>query len=443
MEKKIKIIRDILSRKKIADYEIYLEQGRELTIEVKEGKVDAMEEGMTSGFALRVLSGQKIGVSYGTDFSQKALEAAVAHAFESSAHTTPHPHHGWPAPAKSYPSVSNLDASLSSIPLRDKIEAARILEAEALRADPAVKRVRYATYAEAISEIRLVNSLGADLIHRRSFITQSLMAVASKGEDSEMAYDTQSSPFWKDLNPALLAKKTALEAASQLGGKRISNYRGPIILAQNVASEMLSLLAPSTSAENIHKKNSFLIGKKGKKIYADGVTLIDDGLYEKGGGASPFDDEGTPRQKTPVIEKGVVRQFLYDTFWGKEEGVPSTGNASREGIAGKVRPDITHFYLEPGKFSQDELLSRMGEGVLVTQAIGMHTADPISGDFSVGMGGFRVKNGKKDHPIRSVALTGNLHDLFAKVTEVGSDLKFDDNIGSPSLLLSDASVAGE
>lgn len=442
MEKKLTLIQDALARKKISDFEIFIEQSRDLTFEVKEGALDALEDGHTIGFGLRVLSDQKVGFSYGTDFSPAAITKAVERASEAAQHTTPHKNNGWPKGAKLYPKVANLDPTLSTIPIQEKIETARLLEKTALATDSSIKRVRYASYAESVKEIRLVNSHGLNLAHQKSYVTLSLMAVAEKGKDSEMAFDTDSSPFWKDLNPQSLARKVAQDAAEQLGGKRISNYRGPVVLNPNVASDMLSVLAPSTLAENIHKKNSFLIGKKGQKIYSDKVSLIDDGLYPTGEETAPFDDEGTPRQKTVVIEKGMVRQFLYDTFWGKEEKVPSTGNALREGLS-QPKMDVTNFYLLPGAGDLKTLLAQMGEGILVTQVIGMHTADAISGDFSVGVQGFWVKNGKQDHPVRSVALTGNLHDLFAKVSFVAADLKFGDNIGSPSLLISEASVAGE
>ena len=169
--------------------------------------------------------------------------------------------------------------------------------------------------------------------------------------------------------------------------------------------------------------------------------MIDDGLYPGGDQTRPFDDEGTPSRKTVIINKGIVSHLLYDTYWGKRDGVPSTGNADRKSAVSIPHLDFTNFYLSPGTKKPEELIM-INRGILITEVIGMHTADPISGDFSVGMQGFLVEKGEK-RPVRSMALTGNLHEFFSKIIDVGSDLRFYGSFGAPTISIEEASVSGE
>ena len=171
--------------------------------------------------------------------------------------------------------------------------------------------------------------------------------------------------------------------------------------------------------------------------------MIDDGLYPLGPETSPFDSEGTPCQTTKVIDKGVVKTFLYDSYWARKDKVNSTGNSLRDSTIDEPDLDITNFYVQKGETSHEDLIKKLEKGVLVTEVIGMHTADPISGDFSVGIQGFMIQKGTIGHPIKSVALSGNLHDFFSNVVEVGNNLKFHGNYGSPSLLIKEASISGD
>lgn len=442
MKKLASQIQDSLSRNQIKEFEIYIERSKGLSLEVKGGALDSVEREDSLGFSVRVLNGNQMGFAFGTDFSPAGIDYVVTQARDSAPHTMADPNLKFVPKASVYPVVSNFDPQIHSLSFNEKFELACAVEKAAFAFDPKIKRARYVAYAEEDQEIYLANSLGLELHHPKTNLDLSLMAVAESGSESEMAYDSDSSPFLRDLNPKGLGERAAREAVERLGGIRIPNYKGPIILNPMVTVEILGVLAPSTLIENVHKKNSFLIGKKGQAIYSPAVTLLDDGLYFTGEETRPFDAEGTPRQTTAVIDAGVVNQFLYDSYWAAKDGVASTGNAIRGGATSKPHLGTTNFYLNPGNSSQEALLQTMNRGVLITEAIGVHTADPISGDFSVTVQGFWIENGLKKHPVRSVSLSGNLHELFAKAAEAGSDLKFYGTTGAPSLLVQEASIAG-
>jgi len=149
-----------------------------------------------------------------------------------------------------------------------------------------------------------------------------------------------------------------------------------------------------------------------------------------------------PHRDTALITEGVLEAFLYDSYWGKRMGAPSTGNAVRGGVKGPPRMGVHNLCIQPGEASPETLVAGVERGVLITDVMGMHTANPISGDFSVGAAGFYLEGGKVRYPVKGIALAGNLLELFRGVDLVGNDLRFFGSAGSPSLRISELDVSG-
>jgi PmbA protein len=170
--------------------------------------------------------------------------------------------------------------------------------------------------------------------------------------------------------------------------------------------------------------------------------VIDDGLLENGLGTSPCDDELVPTKKKAVIDKGSLVLFLYNTYTANKDNVESTGNGMRGGFKGIPGVGITNLYIEPGDKPIDELVASVDKGLLVTEVMGMHTANAISGDFSVGEVGFWIEKGKKAYPVREITIAGNILDLMKHVDAVGNDIRFSGRIGCPSLRIKELSIGG-
>jgi PmbA protein len=185
-----------------------------------------------------------------------------------------------------------------------------------------------------------------------------------------------------------------------------------------------------------------LKGKKNDKVFSDCIDVIDDGIYPGGAATKPFDGEGVTRRTTSLIKNGVLENFLYDTYCARKDKTYSTGNSSRGSIKTPPRVGKTNLYIKKGKESFDDLTSQMDKGLLVNEVMGMHTADPISGDFSVGVNGFLLEKGKKQIPVKGIAISGNIMTLFSRVIGVGSDLRFFDSTGAPSLLIEEMDISG-
>ncbi len=240
-----------------------------------------------------------------------------------------------------------------------------------------------------------------------------------------------------------MGRRAARRALSLLGAIPIESVKAPVVLESTVAQEFLSIMAGGFSADNVQKKRSLFQGRLDTAVAAPVVTVFDDGLLDGGLGTAPADDEAVPTGKKIVIQDGRLVLFLHNTYTARKDKTQSTGNAVRGGFKGIPGVGVTNLYIEPGKCSLEALISQAGRGLLVTDVMGMHTANAVSGDFSVGATGFWIESGEKAYPVREITIAGNILDVMKNVDAVGSDLRFSGRIGSPSLLIKELSIGGK
>ncbi|WP_298272698.1 TldD/PmbA family protein [Geobacter sp.] len=439
----IEAVRALLESRPLDGWEITVAASRTLSIEVKEQKVDSFKCAEPVGVSIRVLKGGGMGFSFSTSMDDADLSRMVENALVGAGAQTPDEHHGFPGPA-SYPDIPGLfDGELAGVAEGEKVGRALTLERLVLEADPRMKRVRKAAYSESTVETRIVNSLGVDATYRGTSVSASVSAIAEEEGQSQMGWDFDFRNRFADLAVEPIAARAAAKATGLLGAGKIPTMRCPAVLDSYVASEILEVLAPAFLAENVQKGKSLLAGKKGERLFAPLLRIRDDGTLPGGAGTAPFDAEGVPKRNTILVEEGVLLGFLYDTLRARKEGVASTGNATRGGIKSPPHMGISNLFIENGTVPFDGLCAGIGRGMLVTDVMGMHTANPISGDFSVGAAGFLVEDGRITRPVKGVAIAGNILDLFRGVEAVGNDLRFYGTVGAPSLRIAALDVSGE
>ncbi len=450
----------VLLKKPIDGYEVYFNQSSHFDIESKEGKIETLQTDQYLGMAFRILNRQRIGFSYTTlsnptstaprNFSGE-LDRLIDDAIRSAEPTSPDPCFDFaPALTAPLPELPIFDESLEGISEKIKIEKAKGLEAASKAVDPErIKKVRKASYQEGLSRTTLVNSNGLRNSFTRSLVSLSVTAVAEASGESEVAWDFDASHFLNDLDVEKVGRSAGKKALERLGGKRIPSGTYPVLLQNHVAAEFLSLLAHSFFADQIQKGKSPLRGKQGERFFSPLLTIVDDGLYSKGVSTAPFDGEGMPSQRTCLVTGGELTHYLYDRYWANRErllspGVQerSTGNSRRSGIKFPPGVGISNFFVEPGNLDLPQLLEGFLHGMVIEEVMGLHTVDPISGDFSLGCSGDWVDRGQKVHPVKSVAIAGNLFELFRRVIGVGKDLRFFGAVGTPSLLIQEMIISG-
>jgi PmbA protein len=290
--------------------------------------------------------------------------------------------------------------------------------------------------------VTILNSRDVYQSFERGIASCEVRAVAEEKGLSETGWDYNFSPRFDDLQVVGTAHKATSKALGLLGAKPLVSGKYQVIFEARAASYLIQLLAPSFFATNVQRKKSALIAKKGKQEYNKLVTVIDDGIMPDGYQSFPFDDEGLPRRKNYLIKEGAVVDWLYDAARAKKDERQSSGNSSRYTIHSPPVVDVTNCYLCPGEKKLEDLYSQAGKAFLVTDVMGLHTANVITGDFSLGAEGFEIQSGKLGRPVRSVIVAGNVHDLFKRVTGLADDLHFYGNYGAPSILVPDVQVSG-
>jgi PmbA protein len=429
--------------KDISGWEIFLLKERSLGIEAKDEKVDSLIRAEHSGMALRIFSRNRVGFAYATDLRPASLGAMAEHAAASAREVTPDPL--WevtPPGPDGIPDLDVVDPGINGIPEAQKIARALALEKGALSFDPRIRRVRSAEYEEFDEEVYLKNSLGLDLHGRRTLFSISLIAVAEQEEEAQTGFEFDFSYKYDKLDPEEIGALAAAKAVGLLGARPTSTGSFPVVLIPEASAELVGVLASAFSAEAVCKGRSWLKDKLGKAVFASGVNIKDSGLCLQGEGAFPFDGEGTPSQETQMVESGRLIGFLFDRYYARKMGCSSTGNCVRESIEGPPRIGPTNLYLEPGKGTTKELIKQVSSGMLVEELLGIHTADPITGEFSVGITGKRIERGQATHAVTGMAMAGTLEDFFQRVECLAGDLRFVGGFGSPGVLVGSVELSG-
>lgn len=436
-------IMERLSHKALDAYEVFSTSSKGLTIQIKDGTIDVFVAAENTGVSLRVLKNQRLGFAFCTDLSPDAMSDLVDRVVQGAHAADPDPFCGFPSPPRgTLPPLEQFDHELKRRPLEEKIERAKHLEVAARSTDPRIRKVRKAAYGETTGTVAICNHTGLRLSYQKTLVSGSISVVAEQGEDAQVGWDYGFSPFFEQLDMDAIGTAAARRAVDMLGARPLKSMQVPAILPPWVGSDVLQVLSASFMADNVQKGKSMLGGRTGESLFSPHVTIVDDGLYPCGMASSPFDDEGSLHDRSVLVQGGVVQGFLHDQYTANKEDRRSTGNAGRHGISAPPAVEATNFYVQKGPTETDRLLSSVDEGLMVTDMMGLHTANPISGDFSVGATGLWIEKGEMAFPVRGIAVSGNLIELFKNVDGVGSDLKFYGPFGSPTLRVSKLNIAG-
>lgn len=426
-----------------AEAEAFFSRSSSTTVEVSGGAVENERVRDGSGIGVRVLMRERMGFAYTSDLENSGIQAAVLQAIANAESSHPDRYNTLPAPSKRYPHIEKFDAKLKDVGLDDRIERAMKLESAARAVDKRITKVRQATAADASYQAYLANSKGISLWTRGTSCTSSILVVAESNGEAQMGWDFDHSFYFQSLDVVPVGQNAARRALSLLGARQIESATVPVILDAPVASELLAAVGHALMADQVQKRKSLFADKVGQKVANEHVTVIDDGTFEGGLSPMPADGEGVASERTVLIEGGILKGFLYNTYTAAKGSAQSTGNGVRSSYASTPEVGPTNFYLSPGPIAPDSLIEHCSRGFLVTDAMGMHTIDMVSGDFSVGATGVWIENGKPAFPVREMTIAGNIKELLMNIEAIASNLKFYSSYGSPSFLVSGVAVSGK
>lgn len=421
--------------KKGADQaEAYIRKGSSLTIEVKGQKVEAIESAIDSGYSLRIIRDGRLGFTFSTD--PDAVDEAVERAMEASRWTEKDEFLSLPERSDTI-ELNILDPSISGITEEDAIEKALQIERAALKEDNRIKKIRKASATFSEKEIYICNSLGLSKGYKATACTAQIMVVAEENGDGQIGWDFYGGRFLKSIPFDEIGRNAARRALNLLGAKNVNPERVKVILDSSVSAEFLGLFSTLLSSENVQKGKSLLAGRLRQKVISPLIDIVDDATMADYLGSRPFDDEGVAASRHYLIREGVLEDYMYNTYTARKGGKNSTGNAIRSGFSSLPSVGPTNIYINTKgvKVSLKSLLGSLDKGVYIIEIMGLHTANPISGEFSIGISGIWIENGIMRHPIKEAIISGNILDMFERIEAVGDDLRFYGNTGAPSLLI--------
>lgn len=423
--------------------EIFYRVINNLTIEVKNQKIDTIESSISYGYSIRTIKDKKLGFSYSTDLNE--ADSVLNNALEAGKYAEPDDYNGLPQYER--PSfVEIYDRRIVSISETEAIENIMMMELSALKKDNKIKKTRKASGRFTSSQTYIFNSHGLIADYSSTGCSTQIMAIAENDSESQIGWYFSGSRFLDDIDFANTGEEAARRALYLLNAEKTGSHKGYILLDSSVAVDFLSLLSSSLSSESVQKGKSMLANKINNHVINEKVSIIDNGIFNRKLGSRPFDDEGVPTQNKVLIENGILKSFIYNVYTARKDRISSTGNAIRGGFSNLPSVAPTNLYIESAGENATEsfinIVKTVDKGIYVFETMGMHTANPISGEFSIGVSGLMIENGELKQPIKEAVISGNVLELFNKIVVIGDDLRFYGNLGSPSLLVADIDISG-
>jgi PmbA protein len=425
--------------------EAYAEQTTRTEINAFEGEIERLTSASSTGVGIRVVRDGRLGYAYTADLSDDGLRQCLDEARANLDVSTEDPGNVLPDAVAIEPLEGIFDPRQVDVPPQRKVQLALDLEARTKAANPKVTKVESASYGDAVVQVAIASSAGVNgtLSVTRAWCYST--ALATQDGQSQIGVGIDSGRSLEELDIDPVAAEAADRAVRLLGATKPRTRTVPVVFDRMAAPSVIGVLLAGLSAEAVQKGRSLFAGKLGERVAAPGLELIDDGRLLDGPGAAPFDDEGVPTRRNVLFSDGVLQLFLHNTASAAREGATSTGNAARASFKSSPGISAHNVYFVPGDKDQAGLLAQAGEGLLVQDMTGVHSgANPITGDFSVGVSGLWFRNGELAEPIREATVAAGLLDILKGIVAVGSDLRWSTgSIGGSSLLIGEMTVAGE
>lgn len=430
------------------DVEAFLTHARDFQAKAYGGDIESVSSAEPRGLGVRSLSGGRAGFAYTTDLSDEGVGRALEQSRENAAHSTPDEAVAIAAAwtAEPPPVEGLIDPLQGEIPADRKVTFALELERATRAADPRISVVEEAVYSDSDTEVAIATSTGIASTYRETSAWCYAYAIASEGDETEVGFEFDLGRGIAELDPAAVGGRAAARATQILGARKIASTVMPVVFDPHTSAQFLGVLSAALTGEAVQKGRSLFAGKLGQQVAGAGVTLVDDGRAPGAPGSSPWDAEGVPTRRTEVIGGGTLTSFLYDITSARRAGVSSTGNAGRAGFKSGPGPSPTNLAFDPTGETREEALAKGGRALLVQDFHGVHSgANPVSGDFSVGVTGRLLEGGAPGQPVKEVTIAAPMLEILSRMVAVADDRRwfpFGGSYGGSTTLIAEMTVAG-
>ncbi|ADW70380.1 TldD/PmbA family protein [Granulicella tundricola] len=441
------------------DAEAVAYEGEEFSALVRLGQVETLKESGSRAIGLRVFNGLRSASTSSSDLSPDGLAKLVEGAVALAKITSEDPFSGLPE-ASAFGQIETDQhlyyEDVNDQPPEERIEIARRCEAAAMAFDTRIQNSGGGDFDTATSHKIMVNSRGFIGETRRSYCGFSAAPIAhDEHGHMQRNYWFSSSRTTRLLeDPEAIGRKAAERTLRRLGARRVKTQRAPVVFSPEIAKSIIGNIFEAANGDAIYRHASFLDDMLGQQIAGPNINVIDDGtmvhkridpltgdtILIGGFGTSPFDGEGLPTRRTVLVENGILKNYVLNTYTARKLGMASTGNASR-GLAGNPGIGAGNFYLEPGTQTPEEIIAGIPSGLYVTETMGFGV-NLVTGDYSQGAAGLWIENGELAYPVEEITIAGNLKDMYKNIVAIGNDLTFRGAAAAPTLHIEGMMIAG-
>jgi PmbA protein len=420
--------------------------GQATSAGIERGQITKNSTIIDQGIGIRLSVNNSIGFAYTNILgSQDTVENTVLRALGAAKASKPDKDWtGFPEKKPFSQTSKTFDSKIVDLRSEDLVEIATRMMDAAVGVDKKVFPIEGGAGAGYTSEA-VANSNGVSGFDEGTIVECSLATLAQEGKTvTPVCFEFNAERSY-NINPEWVGKEAAKFAVSALKTKRIETKNRRLILTQFALQELLSYtLINAIKADSVQRDQSPFKDKIGTQVASENITIYDDGLFEGGLRTGIFDGEGSPQQKTTIVEKGVLRNFLYDNYAAKKEGKESTGNASRAGYLSTPSIDVTNFHILPGDKTPEQMISEVDDGLIVYFLQGAHSSNPVSGEFSVvATPAWEIRKGEIVNSTRGVMLAGNIFGVLKNVNAVAANDRKMGSLISPWLLVENVRVIGK
>lgn len=420
-------------------------EGSEFSVSVRMREVETLKEAASKAAGVRVLIGRRVGSSHTSDLSKEGLHRMVSSAIELAQITSEDPYAGLPEE----PELGSIDGDLGlysddvrQLDTPARIRLAKETEEAAFAVDPRIVNSEGASFGAREGARYFANSHGFAGWYRASMCSLSTVPVAKNGSSMERDFWYSAARSYGKLEkPEEIGRIAARRALRRLNARKVRTQKVPVVFDPRTARSLIGDIFDAVAGDSIYRKSSFLLDKLGQKIASDHFTVVDDATMPGLFGSQPFDDEGVPSRRTVVIENGVLRSYLLNSYTARKLGMKTTGNAAR-GITGNASVGHGNLYLLPGVDTPEAILGSVKNGLYVTELIGSGVST-VTGDYSLGAVGMWIENGELAYPVSEVTIAGNLKEMLPAVTAIGCDLEFRSSVAAPTLMIAEMTISGQ
>jgi PmbA protein len=447
---------DVLSKALKAgatDAEAVVYEGDEFSSLVRLGQVETLKESGSRAVGLRVFiasgKAQRTASTSSSDFSPESITRLVDGAITLAKITSEDPFAGLPE-AHEFGKIEE-DQHLyfddvNAMPPAERIEIARRTEAAAMAYDTRIQNSGGGDFDTSTSHKILMNSRGFTGEYRRSYCGFSAAPIAhdEKGNMQRNYWFSNSRTVTKLENPEEIGQEAARRTLKRLGARQVKTQKAPVVFSPEIARSIIGNIFDAANGDAIYRHATFFDDMLGKRVAGENITVIDDGTLVFDGvggfGTAPFDGEGLPTRRTVLVENGILKNYVMNSYTARKLGMASTGSASR-GLAGAPGIGAHNFFLQPGTLTPEQIIGDVKSGLYVTETMGFGV-NLVTGDYSQGAAGLWIENGELAYPVEEITIAGNLKDMYQNISAIGNDLVFRSASAAPTLRIEGMMIAG-